>query len=225
MLNFLKELFFPRFCLHCNKYGCYICQSCKKLLTPSPSLCLYCEKSSLTGETHPTCTQPFGIDGHISIFSYTPVLKKILAGIKYKLVQDAFPELFLTIEDSLRTKLSLLSEKYYIQPIPLHPDRLRQRGFNQAAVLGKFVATTANFEAVDFLRRTKATQAQAQLSKAERLKNAQDAFSLKKDIHIANINILLIDDVVTTGSTVKEAARALKSGGAAKIWVFSVAKG
>jgi competence protein ComFC len=189
--------------------------------------CLYCEKESLHGKTHTSCMVGDGIDEVKSIFWYTPHLKKIITNIKYRLVRDALPELFALIEP---TRL-VFSEDFCssplsaIQPIPLYPSRFRQRGFNQAELIAKHVSKLTQYPVVSLIERVRETQAQAQThSKKERIDNMREAFKARNEEGRCR-SVILIDDVVTTGSTVKAAAKALKSAGVSKIAVFSLARG
>ena len=235
MLNFIKELLFPRFCLICNHFGSYICVNCRKKMVYLPEpICLYCEKPSEYGKTHRYCRTESSIDGYIAVFKYTKELKKVVASIKYKLVSDAFTELFSLSKDVLQKDIGFLKtdsdnsdsgSHFFIQPIPLHPKRQNQRGFNQSEIIGSFLSSITGFKKIQALKRVKETRTQAQLNKTERQINAENAFALNNNQNIVRKNTLIIDDVVTTGSTVKEAARVLLSGGVAKIWVLSIAKG
>ena len=92
---FLLDLFFPAKCFGCGYLGVYICPSCEKLLHPLENqACIYCNKPSLYGLTHPACHRHEGVDGHISLFHYDNLLKKIIKGIKYSFVTAARNDLF-----------------------------------------------------------------------------------------------------------------------------------
>lgn len=112
-----------------------------------------------------------------------------------------------------------------VMPVPLHPRRLRERGFNQSLLLARHVSQSLSAE-LDFLslRRVRYTQPQARLSKEERGKNVRGAFQLRHDAVIRGRPILLVDDVVTTGNTINECARILRKGGAQKIYGLSLAR-
>ena len=114
---------------------------------------------------------------------------------------------------------------FLIMPVPLHPKRLRERGFNQSLLLAKHVASGINGE-LDFLSltRTKYTTPQTTLSKKERLKNVQNAFLLKNPDAVSKKNVLLVDDVVTTGNTLNECAKVLILGGAEAVFCVTLAK-
>ena len=110
-------------------------------------------------------------------------------------------------------------------PVPLHPKRLRERGFNQSLLLAKHIAKKFNGE-LDFLSliRTKYTRSQTTLSKKERQQNVKSAFHLKTPEAVRKKTILLVDDVATTGNTLNECARVLTSGGAEAVFCVTLAK-
>ncbi|MEO0672952.1 MAG: ComF family protein, partial [Pseudomonadota bacterium] len=120
----------------------------------------------------------------------------------------------------------LLSDADLIVPVPLHWRRLASRKFNQSAVLAQRVSQLARVPvAVDALVRHKRTRRQVELSGAQRLQNPRAAFRLKHGAasRIAGANVVLIDDVITTGSTVNACARVLRKAGAARIDVLAAA--
>jgi len=109
-------------------------------------------------------------------------------------------------------------------PIPLHPSRQRKRGFNQSQLIAKIIARTLETEYVpDGLIRIKKTRDQTGLNQRERIDNMRGAFDLRRDSDLSGRHILLVDDVTTTGATVMEAARVLKTGGAAQISLAVIA--
>jgi ComF family protein len=110
-------------------------------------------------------------------------------------------------------------------PVPLHPKRMRERGFNQSLLLARHVARGASAD-LDFLslKRVRYTLPQTRLAKKDRQKNVRGAFQLKNREAIKGKTILLVDDVVTTGNTLNECARILKKGGARKVFGVSLAR-
>lgn len=112
-----------------------------------------------------------------------------------------------------------------ILPVPLHPRRLRWRGFNQSVLLARQVGRAYGIP-VDplLLRRIKETPPQTQLSEEERRRNVRGAFALAPGRSIENKNILLIDDVYTSGATVNECSRTLKKNGAKDVYVLTLAR-
>ena len=112
-----------------------------------------------------------------------------------------------------------------ILPVPLHPRRLRQRGFNQALLLARACFPEQQVLIDPFLlQRHRATVAQTGLSGTLRRKNLFGAFSLIQPDMVKNKKILLVDDVFTTGSTVQECSRILRRAGAGRIEIFTLAR-
>lgn len=191
---------------------------------------MYCSRSSLYGLTHPACKRRYGIDGFMSIFHYNNLLKSIIKSIKYRYALDVWGEFCLIIEPESILKIAslkkLIKGPIFLEPIPLHRSKLRRRGFNQAKIIAEYFSRKLSLPLTSYLVRTKDTESQAQLKKnSERFKNMQGAFDVDETKVVTDQNIIIVDDVVTTGSTVKEAARALKLGGAKRVFVLSVAHG
>jgi len=110
------------------------------------------------------------------------------------------------------------SRNILTMPVPLHPKRLRQRGFNQSLFLARHVAKRLHTE-LDFisLRRVRYTSPQTGLKKEERRKNVHGAFQLNNPENVKGKTVLLIDDVATTGNTLNECARILRKSGSDKV--------
>jgi ComF family protein len=112
-----------------------------------------------------------------------------------------------------------------ILPVPLHPKRLRWRGFNQSVVLARAIGQAWRLPVDPFvLARSRETPPQTQLNEEERRKNMRRAFAVKAEKSIAGQAVLLIDDVYTSGATVNECSRALKRGGAKEVSVLTLAR-
>jgi ComF family protein len=112
-----------------------------------------------------------------------------------------------------------------IIPIPLHPRRLRQRGFNQAALMAKRIGRRLGIQVEErAFARTRWTEPQVGLSRARREVNVRGAFKVRQPEKIQDRQWLLVDDVYTTGSTLREAARTLKKAGAATVQVLTLAR-
>jgi ComF family protein len=109
-------------------------------------------------------------------------------------------------------------------PVPLHPSRLRERGFNQSVLLGEVVAEAINHPLKQLLDRTRPTRPQVDLPAESRAANVRDAFAPRLEEVVARQRVLLIDDLFTTGATLSECARALRSAGAADVRVFTLAR-
>ena len=127
---------------------------------------------------------------------------------------------------SLLSNHSLIEENFdAILPVPLHISRLRKRGFNQSQLLAEKLGEKTSCKVDPYiLKRIKPTLAQVGMEKKERMLNVKDAFQLRKGAHIEGRNILLVDDVYTTGATVRECSKTLKQGGAKKVAVVTLAR-
>ena len=228
---FVLDLLFPKHCFVCKKVGNYICNNCKqKLKVINIDTCLYCGKSSYLGLTHPGCKRKNGVDGCIFIYKYNNFLKIIIKTLKYKLVKEGFDRLMSISILLARTKIAFLIKALNVSPtlspIPLHKYRINQRGFNQSEIICSYISRDLRLDSKAYLIRSKKTKIQAMLNSKElRYKNLRGAFKLKPNIEIKGKIIFLIDDVVTSGSTVKEAASVLKRNKALNVFVFALAKG
>ncbi|MEO7165521.1 MAG: phosphoribosyltransferase family protein [Spartobacteria bacterium] len=112
-----------------------------------------------------------------------------------------------------------------IVPVPLHPARKRERGFNQAALLARELKRRSRIPLGDVLQRTRYTTTQTQFDRSERMENLKGAFRLRQRSSVQDLRMLLVDDVLTTGSTLSECASVLKQAGALSVHAATVARG
>jgi ComF family protein len=227
----LLDVFFPKRCLGCGKFGQYFCLACQKnirVVALNDRICPVCQKSAIDGATHPRCKTKYSLDGLVSFFHYDGIVRDAVKSLKYRFVSTVASEFVLLVPARLYKDIPfpLLKDAAWIVPIPLHPSRLRTRGFNQAAILASFVAQRLNIsQPHDILKRVKKTVPQADLPrKGDRLKNMEHVFvlgALPVDTHIP---ILLFDDVFTTGATMQSAASVLKRAGYRCVWAVTMAR-
>ena len=219
----LLDLFFPKRCLGCDTWGSYFCPQCLKKIRPFKNqICPVCQKLSFFGKTHPGCQTKFSLDGLVSIFPYKKEIKRAIIKLKYKLVTDLAREL---IEISSSNLHFPLKGKLTIVPIPLHPRRERERGFNQAALLGELLAKKQGWKTENkLLKRVVHTPPQVSLKGKQREVNIKGVFELNQELGQKNLNLVIFDDVWTTGSTLKESGRILKKVGFKKIWGLTLAR-
>jgi len=111
-----------------------------------------------------------------------------------------------------------------IVPVPLHPTRQRERGFNQASLLAELLSPRISIPCKRVLKRIRYTTTQTALDRAERMENLHNAFRLRKKADVRGLRVLLIDDVLTTGSTLSECARILKRAGAISVYAATAAR-
>lgn len=226
----LIDVLFPKFCLGCSHIGSYICHRCfKKLKVIDKPTCLYCHKQSYLGLTHPKCLKKLSIDGALSIYYYDNLLKKIIKNIKYRLATVVWDEFWKSIPESNINRLFTYKKIFreaFIQVVPLSQNKYQSRGFNQAMMIAKYFKKILNFPIINILKRSHEALAQAQIkTKKTRWKNIRNVFAIIKQSNVKNKVIILVDDVITSGSTVKEACRVLKKAGANKVYALTLAKG
>lgn len=214
---------FPTWCYQCKTH---ISEEIESTL---PSLCINCYHllpfwKLSTGETYQndSCAENWAKPaGHFySIFDYKPPISDWITSLKYTRNLVAGKILQEIIKQWLDEHSHLLEQVDVIFPVPLHHRRLRQRGFNQTT----YLLQKQNSHPVDskLLRRIRHTPHQAGLSKEERLSNIQDAF--RGDATIEGKHILLFDDVLTTGNTVREISKVLMQYGASDVSVLVLAQ-
>lgn len=152
-------------------------------------------------------------------------LRELITRLKYSGDRGLAEPLGNLLLDAAQEHLTLQDYEAVI-PVPLHRDRLRQRGFNQAFLLARPLAATARIPIVNALHRTVKTKAQVGLQGESRRNNVRGVFALQPRTRdrVTRRNVLLIDDVVTTGATVDECARTLRGAGVNRVDVMSVAR-
>jgi competence protein ComFC len=110
-------------------------------------------------------------------------------------------------------------------PVPLHPTRFRERGFNQADALAETLSRRIRLPILRCLERRRYTNTQTRYDRQERMQNLRDAFSLRKSSDVREKRLVLLDDVLTTGSTLHECALVLRAAGAESVRALTVARG
>lgn len=222
MLNKILDILFPKKCLGCNRANTYFCPFCfNEIEIYKNNYCFLCGKP--TNQANICCNNL--INKIIVAVEYKdPIIRKIIKNFKYKYIK----ELKIPLSKFLIASLENIEKPidYIIIPIPLHKKRQRQRGFNQSELLAQEISKHFNIPIYNVLKRNINTQAQANIKDTEKRKeNIKDAFEIQNKELIKNKNIILIDDVATTGATLLEASKILKQNQANKIYGLVVAKG
>lgn len=252
--TFLLDLIFPIECLGCGKEDVWLCEECfNNIPINQEQICPLCKRISLFGKTCSNCQDKSYLDGILIASHYKDeLLQKLIPVFKYKFVTDmAEPlgELLVKLLKSFQTGFDyqdlnrgglnelkfkhllsvpniFIQKETVLMPIPLHKKRLKERGFNQAELLAKQVSKQFNWQIENkFLKRKHYTSPQAKLSGKEREENMRDVFECLGSDKIINTKIILIDDVMTTGATMQDAARTLKNAGAKEVWGLALAHG
>lgn len=242
--NFILDTLFPVHCLYCQKYGTWVCQECARKISLLPvQVCPYCEKTiSPNGKICPLCKNKFlekneswPLDALVVSTKYEKDgISRLVYCFKYNFIQDLGEFLAKIISEAFI--LNNLPLPDIIIPIPLHPKRLRWRGFNQSEILANYLSQNLapGFPIPiisNFLIRKKYTRAQMKIKNyQERQKNIRNIFALNRIVetrHASSLRgktILLVDDIATTGATLFEAGRVLKSAGVKKVFAVVIAR-
>jgi ComF family protein len=218
------DLVFPQRCLGCGEEGELLCKACLKTLPRIfPPVCPRCSRPQASEILCPACSNwHTSIDCIRSPLKFDGLVRKAIHEFKYKNLRS--------LDEPLA---GLLKEYFYryplpvevVVPVPLHPQRLRERGYNQSELLARKFAALFHFPLnVSALKRTSFNKPQVKTeSLRERRQNVQGCFSCtSKDL--ANKQVLLIDDVSTSGATLDACALALKTSGAGQVYALVAAR-
>lgn len=225
----LLDLLFPKTCINCERWGGYLCDKCEIGLWEEQQICPICTRLSRYGLPHPYCHASYSLDGLTCLWAYEGAARKIVTKAKYNFYFDLLSELFIRagaiLDRPEYTYLRrFLESKPVVVPVPLHPHRLKMRGFNQAEVIGKLVTRFWGLGFSNLLIKTKDTGHQVGRTREERLDIIKDAFALSVKHLALPPAVLLVDDVWTTGATLSECAKTLKKSGVKKVWGLALAR-
>lgn len=232
----LTDIAYPKTCLSCkHKLETlateeYICGSCRlKIKRNIPPFCSSCgrhlEKDSLHKNICLGCLKKaLSFDRAFSPCLYEGVMKELIHEFKYKGKAHLAKPLSKLMTEFIREYDLPIDYLDFIIPMPLHKTRLREREFNQAEALSRHIATEFNKNlAPQALIRHRLTRTQTELPINKRFLNVKESFSVAASYDLRNKNVLLVDDVLTTGATSSEAAHTMKNAGANIVFVLTLA--
>jgi ComF family protein len=212
----------PGSCLLCaaDTAGTVLCPACTADLPHLPALrCPQCGIQTTLGERCGACLKnPPAFTRTIAAFRYEFPVDRLIQALKYGHRLPLAPWFGHCLSDQIAA-----DEHDLLLPLPLHPTRLQTRGFNQSLEIARTISRRLNIPMnASCLTRTRATPPQAALPLKERAKNVRGAFECTSDL--SGKRILLVDDVMTTGATLRECARILQLHGAAQITLVVAAR-
>jgi competence protein ComFC len=233
-LGGLVSLFYPPFCAACSgvvepgEYLCGVCADDAPRLRPP--FCAKCSQPFAGAITDSfTCAncqnRVLHFDAAVSAYRSRGVVRQVMHDFKYghqvHLRHVLAGWLAAALEDP-----RLAGRRFdLIVPVPLHPARKRERGFNQAELLARALSRTTGIRLHSALQRTRYTTTQTQFDRAERMENLKGAFRLRRGSNVQDLRVLLVDDVLTTGSTLSECAAVLNRAGALSVHAATAARG
>ncbi len=233
-LRGLVSLFYPPFCAGCAgpvEGEDYLCAKCReKAPRLLPPFCAKCSQSfcgDISGVfTCANCAdRSLHFDAAVSAYRSRGVVRKLIHEFKYGRQIHLRHQLGQWLSEALKDPRLAGRRFDLIVPVPLHPARQRERGFNQAELLATALHHLTHRPMSRVLQRTRYTTTQTQFDRSERMENLRGAFRLRRGSNVQGLRMLLVDDVLTTGSTLSECGLTLKDGGALSVHAVTVARG
>lgn len=217
MVEVLMEKVAPYPCFGCGKIGTVLCENCKYNITSeSFSGCILCGKVAPEGvcvRHDTTICKAWVVSQRVT------VLKRVIDAYKFEYAKAAAH----TLVDLIDTTLPLLPANTVVVPVPTAPSHIRQRGYNHLDILARLLSERRGLPIVRLLERS-SVKSQHQLNKVERQDEASHAFRVADGIEVPpDTPLLVLDDIITTGSTVSSVANILAKSGAQTIFVAALA--
>ena len=216
MIDRLLSVVAPHLCCGCGKIGTLLCPNCKyDISTHRLTGCIVCKRPNLVG----IC-----MDHNITykrawvVGERRDTLRRLIGGFKFQNMKAAAT----VLAELLNDRLPSLPREIVIVPIPTAPAHIRERGYDHILLIAKYLADSRRLPVETIIGRNN-TATQHHANRKDRLTQAQTAFRLNHPPDPNKI-YLLIDDVVTTGATIQQAALLLKNAGATDIWVAAIAR-
>ena len=212
----LIDVLLPPSCAGCGRYGSLLCDACRasfRSASPAAVTFVQADPAVVVGES---------LTLAIAAFRYEAAVRGALQRLKYgasarlavPLARAALPAF---------ASLLQVSGRVLVVPVPVHPDRRRERGYNQAALLARVLARGAGIPVNELLVRGRATTKQHHLDRAGRLRNLRGAFQLAYGARPPPAAIL-VDDILTTSATLEACAGVLRDGGCQVVYGFALAR-
>lgn len=223
LLKQIIDTIFPLRCVQCQRDDCLLCERCRAdFVCRNRQHCPYCETVTVYGAAcvkHRECE----LEGVVALGWYAnKTLQTLVRNWKYNYVREAEEVIESLLHTWLNQAQQLPTNNWIVVPVPLHPIRERQRGFNQAEVLSQIIAKELGVSQQNALRRTRHNlKPQADLPQEQRSKRAL-SFQVTEDVPKF---VILVDDVYTSGRTMRVAAAELKRAGAEVVWGLVLARG
>ncbi len=237
-LGAFASLLYPPACTVCSatvEPNEYLCDACNDKITRI--VAPFCERCSepFQGALSDTFTcancahRTIHFDAAVAAYRSRGIVRHVLLNFKYGRQIHLRHLVGRWLRDAFNDRRLREQEFDLIVPVPLHPARERERGFNQAALLAELLTTRMSILSpvrlgLSILQRVRYTTTQTAFDRAERMENLRGAFRLRKNADVRGLRVLLIDDVLTTGSTLSECARILKGAGARSVHAATAAR-
>jgi ComF family protein len=223
--QFTLEALFPEFCLRCSLEGELLCSNCRGavMIETLARMCPFCDRETCSGATCRHCVRSTSLDGCLALAHYAePAVKGVVKNWKYASNERCHDIVATWVRRSSVSSV-LQDLPWVVVPVGLHPSRARQRGFDQAEIAAHLIGHELSLPVNSVLQRRKRTKSQAALGDRRRkVGELHGAFHVTSD---PPPYVLLVDDVLTSGSTLDAAAHELKRSGSELVWGIVLARG
>lgn len=220
ILERIVSVYAPHACVGCGYEGSLLCERCLQDLTVTGACCYRCRSASRLGRTCASCRADSLLISVNCATSYAGVAKELVWSLKFNRAQAAADVMGSYMAQCFG---SATPEDALIVPVPTAMKRVRRRGYDQAVLIARSYAKHTGRQYAPLLMR-QGTQEQKGAGREQRLQQLHNAFILKSPRTVVGRRIILIDDVITTGATLDEAAATLKTGAAAAIAALAFAR-
>lgn len=230
-LETLADLVYPVHCMGCAvRDEKWLCDACAAQVTrirdPKCAICSHPYDGALDIFSCPNCRGTARHMGFaVSVVRSRGLAREMIHRFKYGREFQLRRVLGDWLLEAFADERIAALDTPLLAPVPLHPVRARERQFNQAEALAEWVGRRRGLRVVRALRRRRATVTQTHFDRKQRMQNLRDAFVLRQNAGVKDQCILLVDDVLTTGSTLDECARVLLEAGARSVCAITVARG
>lgn len=219
ILERLVALYAPHLCVGCEAEGATLCDDCRRQLPALVACCYRCRVGTVMGETCLDC-QAFGIDAVSAATRYTGAAKAVVHQLKFGRAREAAHGMALAMVAAYHPRIhrthAATRGRVLVVPAPTASSRIRMRGYDQAALLAKSFARQSGLAYAPLLMRS-GNQRQVGASRAQRQIQLKSAFYVASTARIRGAHIILVDDVLTTGSTIEAAAATMRAAGAHRV--------
>lgn len=205
--NKLIDTIFPKKCIYCNRLGKIICNSC---LTKIQNQYLF---------------QKVNNDWFDYVFCgsfYRNVIRTQIHSFKFH--EKSYLYQYFIEMSTNKNILAFLENFDFVTYVPMYYQKEQKRGYNQSKLLAEELGKKLNKTVINVLDKKIDNKVQSSLSERDRIKNVENVFCFQENITINNKNIILVDDILTTGATARSCSKILKDNGANKICIFTISK-
>lgn len=206
LLKMALDFIFPPSCGICDELGeGYLCKKCEEELK------IYLYQGNM-------------LENKFHLYKYTGIIRKKL--IQYKFNEKSYlADFFCECIIKDKKACEFLKDYDIIIPVPIHKKRKKQRGYNQSELIARKIAKKLDLNIYsDVLIKTKNTKPQSLMGLGERRKNVKGVYFVENKEKIRNKNVLVLDDIYTTGATANECMQILKTSGAKKVGIITIAR-